>query len=113
MMVPCKSCPWRTSTRTADIPGGGMDQVRGPLADGPRPQHIMACHLTTDEAPRACAGWVTQVAVPAACASGEQAIPMRMLLFTGRVDVTEYSNGGAELYADMSTMLAAHRRGVR
>ncbi len=113
-MIPCKSCPWRVSTRTEDIPGGGMDEARATHTTaanaGRRDGRIMACHLTSDEKPHACAGWVERVGKPAAWASGEGAIPMRMMLVLGGVDLTEYSDGGADLYPTMDAMLSAHRR---
>lgn len=112
MIGPCQSCPWKVSTKTADIPGGGMDEERAERA-GARPSVLMACHLTTDEKPAACAGWVERVAKPAAWSSGYGAIPMRLLLSAGQVDLYDFDDGGCELWPDMKTMLEAHRRGVR
>lgn len=111
MIRPCASCPWRVSTRTEDIPGGGMDhELARAATPGPGGwcDVVMACHLTTDEAPRACVGWALQVAKPLAHASGPVALPMRLLLITGGVDLTRFGTD-APLHPDMASMLAAHR----
>lgn len=112
MIGPCETCPWKRSTKTADIPGGGMDQERTLLCAGGG-KITMACHLTTDEKPAACAGWVVVVAQPAAWASGEQAIPMRLRLMLAGVPAADYHDGGHSLYPDLRAMLRAHARGVR
>lgn len=108
MIKPCKSCPWKKSTRTEDIPGGGMDHVQACRAEGRWGGIVMACHLTTDDRPGPCAGWVERVAKPLAWSSGEQALPMRMLLITARVDLREFTDGGEALHKTMAAMLAAH-----
>lgn len=108
-LVPCKSCPWKVSTKTEDIPGGGMDHVAAERAAGNRwGGKVMACHLSTDEQPHACAGWIEKVAKPAFRASGERAIPMRLLILQTGIELDEYSDGGEKLHRNMAAMLAAH-----
>ena len=99
--TPCPSCPWRVSTRTADIPGGGMDHARAALAmhDSPRGK-VMACHLSTDEKPYGCAGFIARV--------GTDSFAVRLAMAFGALDLAEYGDGGAELHPTMAAMLAAH-----
>jgi len=60
--LPCKTCPWRVSTKRGDYPGGGID-VDGLLrmtADGATT--VMQCHNTPDGAlAKSCVGFVLQV----------------------------------------------------
>ena len=85
-----------------------MDHARAMFAFGPAPQVIMACHLTTDEKPVACAGWIERVAKPAVELEGEGAISARFLLARGGVALREFSDGGADLHESMGAMLDAH-----
>lgn len=98
--VPCKTCPWRVTTRTEDIPGGGMDHVRSARCHNDFGGIVMACHLSTDDEPYACVGFALRV--------GFQSVPLRMAAVMGAFDMSECSDGGAELHPTMAAMLAAH-----
>jgi hypothetical protein len=111
--VPCASCPWRTSTESADIPGGGIDHDLATYAKSAEwggKNVAMACHLSKDGSLFACAGWIEKVVKPCAYQSGPDAIPMRLLLMTHRIDPNEYSDGGFDLRESMEDLLDAHPR---
>ncbi len=107
---PCKTCPWRLTTITSAIPGGGLDHAALHLAT-PDPRghcrRVMACHLTMDDRPAACAGWALQVARPFVEAEGEVAIPMRLLMLVGGVDVYDFETD-VPLHENMAALRAAH-----
>jgi hypothetical protein len=108
VITPCRSCPFRRSVTPADIPGGGVDRYRASLAAGEGSLgFVMACHLSSDEDPLPCAGWVVVVGRPVAHSNGEGAIPMRIALMRGEVDVHDYDAGGADLFDSMEEMLDA------
>lgn len=85
-----------------------MDHVRSKLCQGgPREEDgvtlgltVMACHLSTDEGPYGCAGFVTQV--------GVDSIGVRLAMSFGLLNLDDYGTGGADLHASMDAMLAAH-----
>lgn len=61
MIQPCRNCPWRSSTRSADIPGGGVDGDRISIAadpEGPPIGYAMGCHLGEPHPPHPCAGFI-------------------------------------------------------
>lgn len=62
---------------------------------------VMACHLTTDEDPRACAGFVVQVGT-------RDSVGLRIAQLLGFVNPDDYCDGGADLHANMAEMMAAH-----
>lgn len=101
-IVPCKSCPWRVGSRAKDIPGFCAEQA---VRLG-KPGKVMACHMSGEDAPRPCAGWVVQVALPAARASGEGAIPMRMLLM-GMRNLNDYRAPAEPLHKTTGAMVRA------
>ena len=96
---PCQSCPWRKSTKTQDIPGGGMDHIRSQGIQG-NGLTVMACHLSTDADPFACAGFIVQV--------GFDSIGIRLLANMGALKPDDFESGGAELHGSVTEMLAVH-----
>ena len=106
---PCESCPWRKSTQTEDIPGGGLDHVkiRGSGSAfgkgngfGPGKWGVMSCHLSSDDKPFVCAGFVLQV--------GMQSQGVRLAQAMGVLDVAEFTAGGLELHETMEELMEAH-----
>ena len=102
LTAPCPSCPWRVSTRTKQIPGGGLDhdRMRAAMADNPFTAKVMACHLSTDANPAACAGFMVRV--------GFDSIAVRFAAMQGLTNPRKFTDGGAELHPDVAAMLAAH-----
>lgn len=102
MISPCRSCPWRTSVRTGDIPGGGLDAAKCGALDhggGAGLGRVMQCHL----GPHACAGFVLRV--------GYASPALRLAVAWKLVDPDKYTDGGAELYPTFEAMVAAHAEG--
>lgn len=98
-IAPCKTCPWRTTTRTEDIPGGGLNHARRGafVNDGRR---LMQCHCSPDEDPTPCVGFVLQV--------GVESVGVRVGLVRGWFRMDDFDRGGAELHPTWDAMLAAH-----
>lgn len=90
---PCGSCPWRVDARASDIPGFDMDLAVGlakncPDARGHGPEFgaaIFACHLSTERAEFACAGWLAAV--------GAAHPGVRLAIITGRLSPTQLQPG--------------------
>lgn len=101
MTTPCPTCPWRKSTRTGQIPGGGMDHARAArnMADDLTGK-VMQCHRTADADPRACAGFMVRV--------GFDSVAVRLAAMLGYAHPRDFTDGGALLYRNMAEMLAAH-----
>mgnify|MGYP001571330848 CR=1 FL=1 len=104
-ITPCPTCPWRKSTRTADIPGGGLDRERSArtlgdleVVDGRVVSGltVMKCHCRET----ACAGFVVQV--------GFDLIGLRLACRVGVLSVDDYSSGGADLWPTFDAMLRHH-----
>lgn len=107
--VPCKTCPWRKSSRVggADIPYFNLDDMRGLVnsfppegskADGFFP--IMACHHSREGADKPCIGYVNNI--------GFDNIAVRMLQSRDRINLSQIREevSGIEVYEDFKTMLA-------
>jgi hypothetical protein len=102
MRKPCPSCPWRVSTRTADIPGGALDHAKGRAFMDPTSVKAMGCHLgcepgTATSTP--CAGFVLQV--------GTDNIGIRLALMRGWFKLSDFGTD-APLHPTFDAMLAAH-----
>lgn len=103
LRVACGTCPWRRSTATEAIPGGGMDHLRAQAVRG-EGWTVMACHLTPDEAPVACAGFIA-----AERAGGCRNIGLRLAVIQGWVSLDEYADPEpGTLWPTTEAMLAAH-----
>lgn len=102
-LVACGTCPWRVSTKTEQIPGGGMDHGRSAdcLDQG---LTAMACHLSTDQEPVACAGFVQAQKG----ADDGQNIGYRLAIIRGLLDPDDYGEDGGQLHPTLREMLAAH-----
>lgn len=99
-MKPCKSCPWRLSTRSADIPGTGG--ISGPLGREmlrPGSLRAMACHLGDQAHPIPCAGFVVVV--------GRDSLGLRLAAAGGVLRFEDYSTD-APLHRSLAAMMAAH-----
>lgn len=100
---PCPNCPWRVTTKTADIPGGGMQGITLEQLDASLT--AMGCHQNADRPPRPCSGFMVQV--------GFASVAVRIAATFGRAHPDDHDAGGAELYDTNEAMLEAHRVGVR
>jgi hypothetical protein len=105
-LLPCSTCPWRTSNRDASaIPGYVQEKAEGLLNtvgpdDAMRP--IMACHGSTEVEPVACRGYLAR--------EGWRNLNVRMLLARGWIEdpsavLGACVAGGVELEADYPAVL--------
>lgn len=109
MRVPCKNCPWRKSTRTEDIPGGGLDHEKCRNAAQNRMSSIaMMCHRTDRD--EVCAGFVLQVSEHHL--GLRMAVAMRMVPGGWPEEGREgFSAEGVDLHEGWEQLLAAHPPG--
>lgn len=86
-MRQCKACPWKVGADTRDIPGYSKAQHRalkdtiaqpGSLAGLGGGLRVMACHDSTEDAPRECVGWVHNQL------NGGNNLGLRLLALDGR-----------------------------
>ena len=99
-MKPCKSCPWRLTTRSEDIPGtGGISGPRGREMLRPESLRAMACHLGNDAQPIPCAGFVVVV--------GRDSVGLRLAAARGVLRFEDYTTD-APLHGSLAAVMAAH-----
>lgn len=99
-MTPCKSCPWRLTTRSEDIPGsGGIDGPLGREMLRPGSLRAMACHLGDEAQPIPCAGFVVVV--------GRDSLGLRLAAASGVLRFEDYTTD-APLHRSLAAMMAAH-----
>ena len=100
---PCGTCPWRRTTTTGKIPGGGMCHAARPKVED-EGWTVMACHLSTDAAPVACAGFVD-----AERRGGARNRGLRLALIAGWVSLDDYAELDPEkVYPTIGAMFDAH-----
>lgn len=102
--VPCRNCPWRTSTAPSDIPGGGMDWGKAAEATGNRHQpdtrgSIMLCHR--EDTNEVCAGWATSE-------EASHSLPLRLAQINNQVTGEPDTDLDIDLHPNWSAMRAAH-----
>lgn len=83
-MKQCKSCPWKVSASTAEIPGydrAKHEKLRPitnrgetPVFPTGRGVEVMACHLSREGADVPCAGWLSHQLGPG------NNIPLRLMV---------------------------------
>lgn len=99
---PCPGCPWKKSTKTHHIPGGGMKDAC--FADLDSRQGAMGCHLNPGKPARPCSGFMVK--------EGFNAIGVRLGALQNIAHPNDHIDGGYELYESLDEMLAAHYQGV-
>ncbi len=105
---PCKTCPWRRSSKVGgeDIPHFDIDLMRGLVSTVP-PRgsnkdgfyQIMACHGSSMRNRKSCIGYVAAV--------GASNLRVRLLASRGEIDIRAIyaETKDIELYEDFYTML--------
>ena len=97
---PCKTCPWRRSIATHEIPGGGLDDRKCQAIRKEQTLHVMACHNSPIENPHGCAPFMVNV--------GFSNIGIRLAAMRGVDHPSNYTTEGVEVYSTFEEMLDAH-----
>lgn len=105
-VTPCEACPWKIGADSADIPGFDEHKARTDLPmvneDRGLSSTVMACHLSTEEDSKVCAGY-------ALSETGYHNLSLRMLIIRGGYDIEAVAkaSAGFELHNTFEEMLTA------
>lgn len=79
--APCANCPWRRDSPPGEFPAERYaalaNTAGGPGAEAGLTAPVFACHKSSEEHPRACAGWLARC--------GRDHLGIRLAVVSGRL----------------------------
>jgi hypothetical protein len=95
---PCEQCPWRSDLLTGVFPADAFKRSTSTAKD--MSTHTFACHMSGQEKPQVCAGFLLRGA--------NHNLSVRMAMASGRYDPSAVSDGGFPLYDNYASMALAN-----
>lgn len=105
---PCRQCPWRRDTPAGKFGAeryAALEETAGvPGAEAPLGASLFACHMSAEDAERACAGWLA--------VAGYEHLGVRLAVVTGRLPAEALAPGPGwpELHSSYAEMARAQGR---
>lgn len=96
--TPCAECPWRLDSKIGAFPAEAYLISANTAFDMSLQQ--FACHMAGTSKPQTCAGFLLQ--------NSANNLSMRIALSQGKIDLSQISAGGLELYASYRQMAVAN-----
>jgi hypothetical protein len=95
--APCAECPWRKDVPPGKFPPERYLALAGTAYD--MAKNVFACHMSKDEKPAACAGYLSR--------SADHNLSVRLAYMQGQLEPMDRS-GGLALYDDYRALAVAN-----